>query len=472
MRVVFRNLKPMRTHALSIYLLLALAWAHPPWTQQGQRPLLSDQKQVTSHLHNNNTFIRSKVFAFDVDWQHNSDHLTINENVSSTLFPGGIKGAIKFTKGDLDQQRSCLVLVHLSSSIEKALTLVSISNDTNAIYVNSADSTPLPSPSKMKNDLFVDLNIIIFIKPNVLQFGHTNVETANLDIDIAQDLRFETYHMSLNAEHGSITGYETTSFTAHEMRIKTTDGAITGNWSLPSLISFTATNGPIDINLIPKLWSSGPYTTGDLYALSETGDIAIRMPLDSHLSLRNSTTSIEARKGSITGTFVHSAVTSLVAYASITATLLPYWAFYDWAGIKHNYITTDSHHGNTTLDILPPKIDSYYKINPLFFAVSKHMQGSWVPPLSRVLRMNVTYPGQWGGVATGYSGFGGRVFVSGEDFEEIGNNDSTVKVERRPLGSEIWFETDTGTANLRLEGCDRPGCGYPKQLYKYQRRFD
>jgi hypothetical protein len=49
------------------------------------------------------------------------------------------------------------------------------------------------------------------------------------------------------------------------------------------------------------------------------------------------------------------------------------------------------------VEVLPPIIDSYYKINPLFFAVSRHKQGSWVPPLSPVLHMKLTYPGEWGG---------------------------------------------------------------------------
>jgi hypothetical protein len=388
--------------------------------------------------------------------------LTIHENVSSTVFPGGIVGGVKFVRGDWDQQYSFLVLVQIASPSEEALDLVSISNGTQTVYVNSTSLAPSSAALELVDEYLI-IDIIIFVKPNVLQFGYTNTWTANLDIDIWQDLRFETYHMNLSAVQGSVTGIESLSFTAHEISISTENGSILGNWSLPSSISFNADNGDIDIFLVPKRWSYGPHTNGDLAALAKAGDIAIRMPLEAtKLSLRNGTTRIEAHKGSITGTFVHGAITSLIAYNSITATLLPYWAFYEWEGIQHNFITTEAWHGNTTVEVLPPIIDSYYKVNPLFFTISRHMQGSWAPPLSPVLRMKVTYPGQWGGTATGHSDSGGLVYVSGEDFEELEKNYSTVKIERKPLGSDLWFETNLGVAELHLNPCYSLDCGFPK----------
>ena len=75
--------------------------------------------------------------------------------------------------------------------------------------------------------------------------------------------------------------------------------------------------------------------------------------------------------------------------------------------------------------------------------------------------MRLEYPGQWGGTAFGHTS-SGHVSVSGEDFERIEGNGTMVKVERRPLGSNLLFETETGTAELVLKPCDEPGCGYPK----------
>lgn len=77
--------------------------------------------------------------------------------------------------------------------------------------------------------------------------------------------------------------------------------------------------------------------------------------------------------------------------------------------------------------------------------------------------MNVTYPGQWGGTATGHSDSGALVSVSGEDFEELEKNSSMVRVERRPVGSELWFEADMGIAELHLNPCYSFDCGLPKR---------
>jgi hypothetical protein len=433
-------------------------------TQSVQYPLVQYNKNIATSLNHDDPFVISKTIAFDVNRNSYYDHLTIHENVSSTIFPGGIAGGVQLVRGDRDQQHDFLVLVRISSSSEEALDLVSISNETQTVYVNSTVSAPSPSTSEPKDEFSIAIDIIIFVKPGVLQFGTTTIWTSNLNIDIRQDLYFETYHMYLYATQGSITGIESFAFTAHEISISIEHGSILGNWSLPSSISLTTDTGDIDIALVPKRWSSGPWTKGNLTALAKTGDIAIRMPLEENrLSLRNGTTRIEAHKGSITGTFVHGSVTSLLAYNSITATLLPYWAFYEWEGIQHNHITTSASHGNTTIEVLPPIIDTYYKINPLFFSISRHIQSSDAPP-SPLLHMNVTYPGQWGGTATGHAGFGGLVYVSGEDFEEIEKNVSVVRVERRPLGSELWFEVEMGIAELRLEGCDVLGCGFSKGL--------
>ena len=76
--------------------------------------------------------------------------------------------------------------------------------------------------------------------------------------------------------------------------------------------------------------------------------------------------------------------------------------------------------------------------------------------------MKVTYPGEWGGTAVGHSGDRGSVDVSGADFEELGRNDTMIKVQRRPLGSILLFEAEDGTAELRLNPCFSPECALPK----------
>jgi hypothetical protein len=438
-------------------LLLALAWAPLALTQSAQHPFLQQHEEMPSDLQPDEPFVVSKTFAFDVNFRNFFDHLTIHENISSPVFPGGVTGGVKFARGDTNQAHSFIVLVQVSSPSEEALDFVSISSDTYSVCVSSTSS---PKPVGENS---INIDIIIFSRPRVLQFGHTNIYTTNLDIDIWPDLWFETYHMNLSSVQGTITGTESFAFVAHEISISTINGSIVGNWSLPSTISFSTGNGDIDIDLIPKRWSTGPSALGNLSAVAKAGDIDIRMPFEKDkLSLRNATVRIEAHKGSITGTFVHGVVTSLSAYNSINATLLPYWAFYSFQGVQHNFITTHSSHGNTIVNVLSPIIDNYYKINPLFFAISRHTQGWWGAPLGSDLRMEVTYPGEWGGTAVGFSGDTGLVVVSGEDFEEVERNETMVKVQRWPLGSDLRFEAGDGIAELRLNPCSTPDCAFPR----------
>ena len=72
----------------------------------------------------------------------------------------------------------------------------------------------------------------------------------------------------------------------------------------------------------------------------------------------------------------------------------------------------------------------------------------------------------------GYSGFGGHVYVSGEDFEELERNYSSFKVQRRPVGGDLWFEADMGIAELHLNPCSSPGCGFPKNRHGSGGRHD
>jgi hypothetical protein len=460
MMMVRNTFQPLYKHRLLVYLALTLAWVQQARTQSVQSLLAHNYEEVISSLYLDKPYVIFETFGFDINLNNFYDHLTIHENVSSSLFPGGVSGGLKLVKGDSDQPHSFIVLVRALSSSEDALDFISISNDTYSVYLDSR--TPSLGSSDPSDGPLIAIDIVIFVKTHVMQFGHTNIFTTNLDIDIWQDLDYETYHMNLSTIHGSITGIESLYFTAHEISISSEHGSILGNWSLPSRISFTTTNGDIDINLIPKRWSSGPWTRADLSAVANSGDIAIRMPFEKDkLSLSNGTTRIKACNGSINGTFVHGAVTSLMASNSITATLLPQWAFSTWGGrIDHNFITTEARHGNTEVEVLSPVINQYYKINPLFLAVSKHTQRSRPPPSSTKPHMKVTYPGEWGGTAVGHAGVGVLVDISGEDYEEIERNRTMLKVQRRPLGSELWFEADTGTAELHLNPCFSPACAF------------
>ena len=52
--------------------------------------------------------------------------------------------------------------------------------------------------------------------------------------------------------------------------------------------------------------------------------------------------------------------------------------------------------------------------------------------------------------------------MSGEDFKEVERTYKIVKIERRPLGSELYFEIDMGMAELHLNLCSLR-CMWPKE---------
>ena len=148
----------------------------------------------------------SKEFFFDIDRSHFVDHFAIEENLNSTLFPGGITGGVRYARGDVDQKHSFVVLVQASSSSEETLSYLFIGN-TYTVFVDSS------GPSAPVDVLQIQLEIIVFVKPHSLQFGPTKVHAANVDIEIWEGLYFETYNMQLISLQGFIIGVRISSRT-------------------------------------------------------------------------------------------------------------------------------------------------------------------------------------------------------------------------------------------------------------------
>lgn len=281
----------------------------------------------------------------------------------------------------------------------------------------------------------------VFVKPHTLHFGEFKITAGVLDIEIDEGLTYETYHMHLFSREGNIHGKETEDFTAHEISAVAQGGAITGNWSLPAhMVLETGGRRPtdkgIDIDLIPKMWSSGPSTQGVISALTQGGDIDIRMPLDDNLSLRNMSINAHSQVGSIRGTYVTGYDTSFSTLSgSIDATLLPYYGLQDPCTLW-----TSTAAGSTTLRVLPPIIDDYYQINPLKNTKSDHS--------TRSGSLNLSYPPQWVGAALGLSETG-TVIAKGERFSTILQEDHLVVARTDDeIASRLDFSTTTGAGVL------------------------
>jgi len=302
-------------------------------------------------------------------------------------------------------------------------------------------------------DASVHLDVTVFVKPHTIHRSYRSdmfsAATHVLDITIAAGLDYEVSHMSLSSYNGDIVSSESgLSFTAHEIQLYSSYGAIKGNWSLGANMEIrtgrrvgNVSDDGIDINLLPKRWSYGPQTRGTLLVNSWKGDIDIRMPFSQDsTSLRNMSISIQSETGSIRGTYVTGVETTITTggHGAINATLLP-----DFALPEKAYITTSTAAGDTLLCILPPVIDHYYNINPLTNTRSDHSSGSG--------DLLLTYPSDWEGTALGLS-VAGSVAVAGPEFDTIMAGDHVV-VARKGAGisSRLDFTTETGSGELMVK---------------------
>jgi hypothetical protein len=381
-----------------------------------------------------------KRFGFDIDWRQYDEHLTIREALDH-FDHSNVSGLIAFVKGEPKQLHTFEVLARASSPSQSTLDCIEFSSDKSelSLTTNSQCTSP-PAP--------LHIAIIIAVRPKALQFGWdtgTRVNTNFLSIVIWRDLSYETYHMALHTTYGDIACHETWAFTAHSISATSDHGSITGNWSLPSSIALTTLEGKIDIDLVPKRWSAGSDTLGDLKAESVSGAIDIRMPFaEDKLSLRNATTNITTHSGAIRADLVHGAITHIQSVSgTINTTLLPYWAFDEFHGVQHNYISTTCSMCNTTVDILTPILRNFYPLRPLYFTRSRHHAG--------IGRMALGYPMEWAGVAEWKIGIG-KASVSGVDYEVLEDTGSSGKIQRRPLGSTLWAEVGAGVFNLTMKG--------------------
>ena len=376
-----------------------------------------------------------------------SESIGIAESLLACHYEWNVTGTLKLARGDPEQTSSFLVGVDVAADSQMALDSVNwpLDDDATGISVRCVD---FPGITDVW-DATVEVDVTVFVKPGTLQFGHFRVRTDVLDIEISDGLEFETYHFDLFSDNGDIVSVETEKFTGHSTSVFTFNGSITGNWSLPGSIEFRRERNPalesfrkpIDINLIPKRWSAGPTTAGRVLAVSELGDVRIRMPfMKESLSLRNTSIDIRAEDGDVSGALVVGSWTSITVRegGSINATLLPFFALSETANIA-----TSTVDGETDLTVFPPVIHDYWKINPLSNSRSEHTTTAG--------SMSLHYPPQWSGTALGLTE-DGNVSIAGSSFSTIIKREGFV-VGRTgdELASRITFETETGDGILVVE---------------------
>jgi hypothetical protein len=439
--------------ALQMLVLLGLVYlSWPQYSLPGKCADPTGFGSGSTHVHHDQilNYTKRELVHFDIDelaYAPVSAAASITESLSicQYSYAWNATGRVRFAAGDPQQPYNFMVGVDLAGSSQQAIDSVvwPIHSKFNSMYIRCVEFRP-EDEAITDWDATIHVDVTVFVKPHTLQFGEFKVTTGVLDIEIDKGLTYETYHMHLYSREGDIYGKEIQDFTAHDISAVAQSGSITGNWSLPGKIVLqTGGRNPrdkgIDIDLAPKMWSSGPSTQGIISATTQGGDIDIRMPLNDNLSLRNMSINVQSQVGSISGTFVTGYHTSLSTLSgSIDATLLPYFGLQDTCTY-----TTSTAAGSTTIRVLPPIIDDYYRINPLKNTKSDHTVRSG--------SLNLSYPPQWVGAALGLSETG-YVYAEGDRFRTIVQEDHLVVARTDDeIASRLDFSTTTGTGMLVIE---------------------
>ena len=449
------------SHAWAVYvvnllgLLGLLYFAYTYWSPDTQeRPCTESHSLQKEFAHRDAALnhTRRELLHLDIEippyWAI-SDSINIGEALDICDYSWNASGTLKLVPGDSEQKYNFMIGIDVAGSSQEAVDSVGwyFYTGMKGMFIRCIEFPGEASDDKPHWDASVRVDVMVFVKPHSLQFGRLGINLDVLDIEIAQGLAFETYHMDLYTTSGDIMCAEPQQFTAHEISVVTRDGSITGNWSLPGSIALRTgvgdwklEGGPIDINLIPKRWSSGPQTGGMLSTTTVQGNIDIRTPLgEKELSLRNMSIDLHSHVGSIFGTYVTGIHTSMTTVAgSIDAILLPYFALPDTCSL-----TTSTAAGDTSIRVLPPVIDSYYGIDPLKNTKSEHtVRGG---------NVHLYYPYQWVGAALGLSETG-NVSISGSHFRTIEQWEHMVVARTDDmLASRLDFSTTTGNGELVVE---------------------
>jgi hypothetical protein len=352
-----------------------------------------------------------------------------------------VVGKIHVTRADESQHSDINIRVRVGSESAKEFRQIQV--------IPSDDGLLIQSPITTATDVSDEnpcsfIYVIVYVKPKLMVWGTFDVNSTILSVELDKTATFEGYHFSFSSIYGSIASSNVVNYTilqyvtAHEMRLTTTTGTIFGNWSFGSTMTIEGGEGPIDMHIVPYRWSSGPWTLGILSASTSSGNISIKTPFDKDkLSMRNYTTHISSKSGSIIGALIHGSSTSLHTISgSIDVDILPYNVYRQFG----SDIATSSQQGSTDIRILSPIKDSYYNENPLNWTTSSHLQ------LEGSLKLQ--YPREWWGRLYGLANRS-NLTLQGPELKDIHHQDNrSVSARKGDGGSELLFAVHHGVVEL------------------------
>lgn len=399
-------------------------------------------------------YTRNETFDFDPEGgRHNYRSIGVWERLDRCHYRWNASGQVTFARGDEQQQQMFVAVAEIAASSKMALDSVQVSmrNDRHHLIVDCAEFSAGGDGNSANRtwDVAVRVDLTVFVKPHQRQFFSTDVHTNVLEVMMDKLLDFPTQSVSISSRQGDIACRETETFFPRKLTLRTSNGAITGNWTLTGEIDlstgesygYPSANKPIDINLPPVHLSYGRQARGAIRARSDGGDINIRMPLEpSELGFMSMSVDIHSQSGQISGTFQQGLRTVMTTRnnGTINATLLPYFTY-----LETSTILTSTDAGDTFVHVLPPVVErGIFGRNPLLNTKSEHVSTSG--------NLELQYPPEWAGTALGVSD-AGDVRVAKEGYDHVFEDQYLVVARKGTgMGSLLDFKTHNGTGGLAI----------------------
>lgn len=286
----------------------------------------------------------------------------------------------------------------------------------------------------------------ISVRPG-LTLSDLLVSASTSHIQVSPSLDFTILETaSLSSISGSISnspGIPASTFYSRKTVIRTTSGAITGQYPLYDLLSAHTVSGNIDISVHPRDASaSSPNTPAAFVAGTVSGDITTDYPTSlsavSDIPAREYTVSVESRSGSVRGNYLHGTYTSLRSVSgSIDAILAPYSAV-----DKITAVETETKSGSTRLSVLASLNHSEAAMRKLKYEHESLSGGA-----------NLRFPGTWEGNIEAKSMSGAlNVKWDGVEIIKDGRDKAWRKLEaRRGTGKSeglIRYKSLSGSLDL------------------------
>lgn len=338
--------------------------------------------------------------------------------------PRRIGGKVSIIEGSPDQASQVKAVVAFGSSDSHMVKKVAIAQLASTLLM---ESTILEEEAFQFPNLCLTLNVFLFVKPHV-GLGNLKINVTNLSVEIQEGLTMKLAdQMSITAAAGSVACIGSSTFSSRETVIDVHSGTVSGNWALFDLLSIHTQSGSISVAVQPKEASKTSPLPAVFVASAQSGSVAIRFPTAGDIPERDYRVDVFAQSGSVSGSYIHGARTSLKSRSgSLSVDLLLLHG-----NANHSTLITESRSGLTSLNLLTP----YFSSGSIHHLYSRHE--------SHAGSLTLNYPQQWQGTLEGR--------VTSGSLEIHGDNINIIRDDGAGSGRHIVAEKGNGNNHMQVE---------------------